>query len=147
MLPEKSLYYELLHMNNSQKRSVWRWKKKMCVRQIIFIFRMWIFTPRQLSLHSFIHIRFDGALEHAMMVKERKYFMYVENWKTVGTISHTFTISFTRHLKNEKEHIKVNEMHVKNKWKMFVKRKTRSKFKNFLRVIIFLILSHFCVKI
>lgn len=85
------------------------------------------------------HVNFHPSLFHftlmvpssnAMMVKvvwcrvKKKYFMYVENWKTVGTISHTFTISFTRYLslsiKNGKEHIKVNEMLVKNKWKMFV---------------------------
>ena len=63
--------------------------------------------------------------------------MYVENWKTVGTISHTFSISFTRHLKNEKEHIKVNEMHVKNKWKMFVKNVQEKLNRNIEGAIIF----------
>lgn len=116
MLPEKSLYYEPLHMNNSQKRSVWRWKK-MCVRQIIFIFRMWIFTPRQLLLlHSYSLWWCPRACDDG---EECRKIFYVcgklensrYNFTHVHHIIHTAS----------KEHIKVNEMHVKNKWKMFVK--------------------------
>lgn len=48
--------------------------------------------------------------------------------------------------KNEKEHIKVNEMHVKNKWKMFVKNEQEKLNRNIEGDNFFDFIS-FCVKI
>lgn len=71
-----------------------RWKK-MCVRQIIFIFHLWISSsPPSQSASSNLS---NGTLERKkwqnIYVREIEKERFV-NWKTVGEISHTSLVSF-----------------------------------------------------